>query len=102
MLLVHWWFVYLVWFHLEELTKAICSDDLKIEPNPPKAGFDTYIGKGIGRYNGEDGAKASWTFTDAGEPGSQDTARISITDVHGNPVLIISGNLEKGNQQAHK
>lgn len=89
-------------FHLEELTSAQCHDNPSIEPNPPKAGFDTYKGSGIGRYNGVDGATASWKFTDAGEPGKDDTASISITDVNGNIVLSVSGKLDKGNQQAHK
>lgn len=89
-------------FHLEELTSARCSNASSIEPNPPKAGFDTYKGSGNGSYNGVDGATASWKFTDAGEPGKDDTASITIRDANGDIVLSISGNLDKGNQQAHK
>lgn len=89
-------------FHLETLTTASCTDDPAIIPNPPAAGFDTYRGTGTGRYNGVAGATAEWTFTDAGEPGKNDFATILIKDSSGNVVLSVSGNLNGGNQQAHK
>jgi len=88
-------------FHLETLGSAICYDNSAIEPNPPTAGFDTYEGNGMGRYNGVSGATATWTFTDAGEPGKDDMATLVIVDVNGNIVLDVSGNLNNGNQQAH-
>ena len=47
------------------------------------------------------GAMAAWTFTDAGEPGKNDTATIVIKDSLGTVVLTVSGNLDSGNQQAH-
>jgi hypothetical protein len=89
-------------FHLENLTTASCTDDPAIMPNPPKAGFDTYHGTGTGLYNGSPNATADWTFTDAGEPGNKDTARIIIRDANGNTVLSVSGTLKGGNNQAHK
>lgn len=89
-------------FHLDSLTKVACIDDKSIEPNPPKAGFDTYIGSGKGSYNGIEGASATWRFTDEGEPGNRDITEIRITDANGNVVLTVSGKLDKGNQQAHK
>jgi len=89
-------------FHLESLTAVSCSDNPSILPNPPKAGFDTLQGSGTGRYNGVSGATAVWTFTDAGEPGDNDTATILIKDADGNTVLSVSGNLSGGNHQAHK
>jgi hypothetical protein len=89
-------------FHLEQLTSAFCYDDPAIVPNPPQAGFDTHVGTGLGSYDGQPGAKAEWTFTDAGEPGTKDSATIKITDAGGQLVLYVSGNLEKGNQQAHR
>ncbi|MCZ7357095.1 MAG: hypothetical protein O8C66_05540 [Candidatus Methanoperedens sp.] len=89
-------------FHLESLTTATCSDDPAIAPNPPAAGFDTYTGTGTGSYNGVSGATIEWTFTDAGEPGTSDSATIVIKDSSGNIVLSVSGNLKNGNQQAHK
>ena len=88
-------------FHLGRLTTASCSDDPAIMPNPPKAGFDTYHGTGTGLYNGSPDATAEWTFTDAGEPGDNDTATIIIKDADGNTVLSVSGSLNGGNNQAH-
>jgi len=88
-------------FHLETLTSATCSDDPSIEPNPPAAGFDTYAGTGMGRYNGVSGYAIAFKFTDAGEPGINDTAQITITAPDSSVVLSVSGNLDKGNQQAH-
>lgn len=89
-------------FHLESLATAVCSDDPTITPNPPDAGFDTYVGAGIGRYNGQAGATAEWTFTDAGEPGKNDWATIVIKDASNTVVLSVSGNLNSGNHQAHR
>jgi len=89
-------------FHLLELTSATCIDDPAIEPNPPGADFDTFIGTGTGRYNGVDGATIEFTFTDAGEPGTVDTATYRITAADGTVVLEVSvKNLTFGNHQAH-
>lgn len=88
-------------FHLETMMSASCSDDPTITPDPPAAGFDTYIGTGTGRYNSVAGATVEWTFTDAGEPGTEDTARIAIKDASGSTVLTVSGRLNRGNHQAH-
>jgi len=89
-------------FHLTSLTSAQCVDDPSIIANPPNAGFDTFIGAGTGTFNGVAGAHIQFTFTDAGEPGTKDSATIKITDAGGNVVLQVSGLLDKGNQQAHK
>lgn len=89
-------------FHMESLTSASCSNDPNIVPNPPAAGFDTYKGEGTGRYNGVSGYKVKFTFTDAGEPGKNDTADIQITDPLNNLVLSVSGKLRNGNHQAHE
>ncbi|MBI4344161.1 MAG: VWA domain-containing protein [Euryarchaeota archaeon] len=88
-------------FHLESLTTATCSNDPAIVPNPPNATFDTYVGNGTGRYNGMPGATAHWVFTDAGEPGTSDSATIHVWDPLGGLVLSVSGNLSGGNHQAH-
>jgi len=88
-------------FHLTDLQAANCSDDPAISPNPPDASFDTYVGIGTGRYNGAPGYCANWTFTDAGEPGTSDTATIVITDCAGITILSVSGPLNNGNHQAH-
>jgi hypothetical protein len=85
-------------FHLTSLLTVTCVNDPNIEPQPPNAGFDTYIGTGVGTCNGLP-ALISFTLTDAGEPGTLDTASYTIT---GACSLTVSGNLDKGNQQAHK
>ena len=87
-------------FHLETLTTAFCFDDPKIDSGHPRAPFDTYVGTGTGKLNGVAGATAAWTFTDAGEPGTSDTATIVIK-VGNTTVLTVSGFITKGNQQAH-
>ena len=88
-------------FHLKSLTLAACTDSPGIVPNPPSADFDTYVGAGTGTLNGVSGYKAEWRFTDAGEPGKNDTARIVIRDPTNSVVLSVSGNLNRGNHQAH-
>ena len=89
-------------FHLETLTSAACSDDPSIGAHQPVAGFDVYKGKGTGRFNGQPGASAEWTFTDAGEPGRDDSVQIEIRNSSNIIVLSATGNLQSGNQQAHK
>jgi hypothetical protein len=89
-------------FHLETLTHAACFDSPAIAPNPPAAGFDTYVGRGLGRYNGVSGFIARWVFRDAGEPGKNDSMKLVIIDpVTLLPVLSVGGNLNVGNHQAH-
>ena len=95
-------------FHLENLTYANCTDDPAIDsPAPPAAGFDTYEGRGTGRYNGQP-ASAEWIFTDAGEPGLNDKVvklriKLGYGNGNGNPVLLVeNANLNRGNHQAHK
>jgi hypothetical protein len=85
-------------FHLETLDWVRCSDAPGISPNPPGASFDTYEARGTGRCNGLP-ANISWTFTDAGEPGTADTATYAIT---GSCTLNASAVLTFGNHQAHK
>jgi hypothetical protein len=84
-------------FHLTSLTSVFCINAPGIAPPPPNAGFDTYIGVGVGTCNGLPAA-IEFTLTDAGEPGTLDTATYKIT---GSCNLTVSGNLDKGNQQAH-
>ena len=61
-------------FHLTELTFAWCMDDPEIDAQT-RAPFDTYIGAGIGTFNGQPGYCADWQITDAGERGSADLIR---------------------------
>jgi hypothetical protein len=88
-------------FHLTELLTAVCTDEAGIEEFPPEAGFDTYVGTGTGTCNGVEGATISFTLTDAGEPGKVDFASYDILCADGS-TLTVSGNLKKGNQQAHE
>jgi slime mold repeat-containing protein len=89
-------------FHLTELQTAVCTDDPLIAPRPPSADFDTYTGTGTGSCNGVDGATITFVLTDAGEPGKLDFASFEITGCPGGLTLSVNGNLNKGNQQAHK
>ena len=89
-------------FHMEELLTASCIDAPGIDWPPSPADFDTYIGTGVGRCNGVAGATISFTFTDAGEPGSKDTANIVISGCPDSVDISVDNNLKKGNHQAHK
>lgn len=88
-------------FHLDQVTSMSCYDDPTLSPLPRPAPFDTLVGQGIGKFNGQAGYKVLFKFTDSGEPGTRDTAQIEIRDPQGVPVLFVSGNLHNGNQQAH-
>jgi hypothetical protein len=90
-------------FHMDTLTSAVCTDhDPQINNAPPAAEFDTFVGTGTGKLNGVAGATISFTFVDAGEPGTKDTAKYIIKDHLGNVVLNVPTLfLDKGNQQAH-
>jgi hypothetical protein len=88
-------------FHLESLDSAACSDDAGISEEQPVADFDTFEGSGTGRYNGVSGYGVGFVFTDAGEPGVNDTADITITAPDLSVVMTVSGTIQKGNQQAH-
>jgi hypothetical protein len=64
--------------------------------------FDTFVGSGTGRLNGESGATIEFTFTDQGEPGkTADTASIQIKDAGANVVVTVDGSINRGNHQAH-
>ncbi|MEK7510156.1 MAG: hypothetical protein AAB567_01180 [Patescibacteria group bacterium] len=95
-------------FHLTSLDAATCSDEAGYDEGQPEAGFDTFTGKGTGRYRESPGGdwlpgyKVKFRFTDAGEPGKDtDHATIDITDAIGGPVLSVAGLLHSGNHQAH-
>jgi len=86
-------------FHLTTLLTARCIDNPAIAPPPPNADFDTFIGTGVGTCNGLPAA-ISFILTDAGEPGSKDTATYAISG--GCTLMAPTANLDKGNHQAHK
>jgi hypothetical protein len=81
-------------FHMTQVSSASCSNDATV----PDSGhtFDTLTGSGSGRYNGVSGATAEWTFQDAGEPGTNDRARITVKDRNGTVVLVATGMLVTG------
>lgn len=91
-------------FILTGYTFPVDCLDTRADEGQPKAGFDTIIGQGTGVLNGDDGASATFSFTDAGEPGKNDTATITITDADGNVVFQITNAKISagGNNQAHK
>ena len=90
-------------FHLSELTWALCNyDPTKPGPGHPKVLCNEIYGRGIGKFNGTDGYKIFFWFTDGGEPGVNDWAQIRITDPADHPILFVEGYLTHGNHQAHK
>ena len=89
-------------FHMVSLDTAACSDDPNIDEGQPVAGFDTFEGTGTGRLNGDPGATVRFIFTDVGEPGKDDTAKVTITSSGGAVVLDVMGVLNRGNYQAHE
>jgi hypothetical protein len=88
-------------FHLTELTGAVCS--LNGSPTPPDAPFNTMIGEGTGRFNGQ-AATISFKLVDNGEPGAgSDFAEFRIRLASGQQVLNCGPRLlEGGNNQAHR
>lgn len=95
-------------WHLQKpITSATCINDPDVEPVPPAAPFDTFIGEGVGKLNGKKGSIARFTFVDGGEPGKHvDGMTISIwapgdDPDSDKPVLEVSGDLKNGNYQAH-
>ena len=88
-------------WHMEQLTSAQCFDTSIDPAPPPHTTHDTYIGEGIGRYNGEPDALAQWTFTDSGEPGTADYLRLVVTRSNGEVVLNVQGLINGGNHQFH-
>ena len=88
-------------FHLETLNMAFCTDQADSSEGNPVAGFDTFIGMGEGRLNGNDSAVIVFAFTDAGEPGTKDVAAITIQDAEGHELVTAFGTLTGGNHQAH-
>jgi hypothetical protein len=69
-------------FHLDnqaELLFAECLDfpELLQDP-PPGTPFDTFIGKGMGKYNNETGAVACFVLVDDGEPGTTDMMAVQV------------------------
>jgi len=91
-------------FHLTALTTVSCSMDSSIPgPGMPLAPFNTIAGTGTGKFEGVAGSTVSFTITDQGEPGVNDTFKITILGGDGSTVLDVeeATNLTFGNHQAH-
>jgi hypothetical protein len=90
-------------FKLDSLyATTYCYKDAALDASHPNLNkFNTYVGHGTGSYDGVSGYSIDFIFTDAGEPGKDDTAQYKIFT--GNGIVIQTGayNLEKGNHQAH-
>lgn len=91
-------------FDLTSYSSPLTCIDTAADEGNPRAGFDTIMGQGTGTFNGVSGATASFRFTDAGEPGRNDTATIVITDRDGNVVFQLDNEriTKGGNHQAHR
>jgi hypothetical protein len=92
-------------FKLDRITAVRCTDEPGIDPENPRAGFDTVEGTGTGtcrnkRGTGSGTSQIRFRFTDQGEPGrNRDTASVDIT---GFCTWSSSGTLTPGgNHQAH-
>jgi hypothetical protein len=90
-------------FDLTAYSSPLMCLDTPADEGQPRAGFDTIVGQGTGVLNGVPGATARFRFTDAGEPGRNDTASITIADAGGNVVFEVTNEkiLVGGNHQAH-
>ena len=89
-------------FRLDRLSTVSCTDNPSINQGPPSnSEFDTISGTGTGFYNGQPGSIITFVFTDAGQPGRNDTAYYRIEFPSGTVVLEAQGTLQNGNQQAH-
>ncbi|MDM0107695.1 hypothetical protein QTH97_22295 [Variovorax sp. J22R24] len=64
-------------FHLTRLKKGLCSWDKPAAQNRPATRMETFYGEGLGTFNGL-AASIIFTFTDAGETGTEDTAQFEI------------------------
>ena len=107
-------------FHLDHLTSVECFDTSLIQAPPKSSPIDTLHGLGVGRFSGtfngvtykDVAAKIDFIFTDAGEPGTKDTAKYEIVVLDANkdgnandPVVVLDTKnailLTFGNHQAH-
>ena len=91
-------------FDLKAYSTPLMCLDTPADEGQPGAGFDTIVGQGTGVLNGERGATARFRFTDAGEPGRNDTATITIANADGDVVFQLTNEkiLVGGNHQAHR
>jgi hypothetical protein len=87
-------------FHLEGVDWVTCLDDPGLNSQQPEIVFDTVVGVGWGRLDGQEQEVDVWfRLTDDGEPGENDYAWL-VVDL-GTDELEFRGHLESGNHQAH-
>lgn len=91
-------------FILKSYSSPLRCVDTAASEGHPVAGFDTIIGQGSGTLDGVAGATATFSFTDSGEPGRNDTATFTIMDPTGKVAISVT-DLKAGtggNHQAHR
>lgn len=82
-------------FRLSGLTTADCINDPMVAQTSPAAGFNTFVGGGVGTCNGEP-AEISFVFTE----GAKDTAEYHISG--GCTLAVVETDVTGGKQQARK
>ncbi|MBW1880120.1 MAG: hypothetical protein JRJ84_17300 [Deltaproteobacteria bacterium] len=85
-------------FHLEGVDWVTCLDDPALHASQPVIAFDTVVGTGWGRLDGQE-VDVWFRLTDDGEPGENDHAWL-VLDL-GTIELEFEGYLVSGNHQAH-
>ncbi|MFL5593138.1 MAG: hypothetical protein ACJ785_00825 [Gemmatimonadaceae bacterium] len=93
------------WHLTKPIESANCIDDPAVNPAPPPAPFDTFIGTATGSLNGVDGSYIEFTFVDAGEPGGKND-KLALKIYTGGPGTTVALDLPLqfttgGNLQAH-
>lgn len=95
-------------FHLENLISAHCEMNTALgSPNPPTANFNTWVGNGTGKLDGQPGAFIYAIFTDQSQPagtqagGQGDWSTIVIYAPNGTLAIQVTDPLFGGAQQAH-
>jgi hypothetical protein len=93
------------WHLTKPIETADCVDDPAIDPEPPPAPFDTFIGTATGSLNGVEGSYIEFIFVDAGEPGGKnDMVELKIHTGDASTPLALDLPLQfttGGNLQAH-
>ena len=87
-------------FRLTRLNSVTCIDDLNIGHGQPRAGFDTLMGRGVGRYNGRPGATIRFRFVDLGAGGAADAVDVRVRKPSGADALVLDGRPDHGDHRA--
>ncbi len=88
-------------FRLDAAAWMFCFDDPAVPNDGSSASFDSLRGEASGTWDGQAGAVARFSFSDAGTPGHADAVDIEVLDASGATVLAVSGTLDEGNHRAH-